>query len=120
MGLIWHEGKVLVGRRPEGVPLAGLDEFPGGKCLPDEEPAAAVVRECLEETGLRVEVERLRLQLEHDYPHGKLALWFFDCRLTPAGLAVPLPPFRWIARVELNTLTFPPANAAVLQSIVSE
>ena len=35
------DGKFLIGLRPEGIPLAGLWEFPGGKVELDESPAEA-------------------------------------------------------------------------------
>ena len=54
VGLIWHEGRLVVGRRSAEQTLGGYDEFPGGKCEPGEEPSSAVIRECFEETGLRV------------------------------------------------------------------
>jgi ADP-ribose pyrophosphatase YjhB (NUDIX family) len=50
-------GRLLLIRRLR-PPGAGLWSVPGGKCLPDEAAAEACVRECFEETGLRVEVVR--------------------------------------------------------------
>lgn len=50
--LINHEGKILLARRPEGKPLAGLWEFPGGKIEPHESPEQALVRELDEELGI--------------------------------------------------------------------
>jgi 8-oxo-dGTP diphosphatase len=50
-------GRLLLVRRLR-PPGAGLWSVPGGKCHPDEPAAVACVRECLEETGLLVEVDR--------------------------------------------------------------
>lgn len=50
--LVDARGRVLLARRPEGKPLAGLWEFPGGKVEPGEEPVAALRRELAEELGL--------------------------------------------------------------------
>jgi 8-oxo-dGTP diphosphatase len=52
-----HAGRLLLIRRLR-PPGAGLWSVPGGKCLPHEDTRQACVRECLEETGLRVEVVR--------------------------------------------------------------
>jgi 8-oxo-dGTP diphosphatase len=48
-------GRLLVIRRLR-PPAAGRWSVPGGKCRPGETAAEACVRECLEETGLLVEV----------------------------------------------------------------
>ena len=54
IAVVEHEDRLLVGRRPAGVPLSGYCEFPGGKVKPNESSKEAAVRECLEETGLSV------------------------------------------------------------------
>ncbi|MDP6469251.1 MAG: NUDIX domain-containing protein, partial [Pirellulaceae bacterium] len=56
IAVVEHNGRFLVGMRPVETVLAGFSEFPGGKVEPNEVPAQAAVRECLEETGLEVEV----------------------------------------------------------------
>ncbi|HMQ20723.1 MAG TPA: NUDIX domain-containing protein, partial [Sphingopyxis sp.] len=40
--LVDRDGRVLVQQRPEGKPMAGLWEFPGGKLEPGETPQAAL------------------------------------------------------------------------------
>jgi len=50
--LVDPDGRVLIARRPEGKPLAGEWEFPGGKVETGESPEAAVVRELREELGV--------------------------------------------------------------------
>ncbi|MBE9605571.1 GNAT family N-acetyltransferase [Acetobacteraceae bacterium H6797] len=52
--LIDSDGRVLFARRPEGKPLAGLWEFPGGKVDPGETPEQALIRELKEELGIDV------------------------------------------------------------------
>lgn len=42
--LIDADRRVLVAQRPEGKPLAGLWEFPGGKLEPGERPEPALIR----------------------------------------------------------------------------
>ena len=43
VALIDADGRVLLARRPEGKPMAGLWEFPGGKVGPGETPEAAAL-----------------------------------------------------------------------------
>ena len=43
--LVDENGRILVQKRPEGKPMAGLWEFPGGKVEAGETPESALVRE---------------------------------------------------------------------------
>lgn len=121
VGLVRRGRAFLVRERPEGAALAGFWEFPGGKCAPGESAADAARRECLEETGLAVRVDRLRSVVTHEYPHGRVALHFFDCEpLDPAGEPAPGRGFVWAPAAELASRRFPEANAAVLRELASE
>jgi len=102
--------RFLVTRRPPGVHLAGLWEFPGGKIDPDESHAAALTREIREELGVGIEVGDLAYETTHTYPDRTVALYFYRCTL----LGVPVPQLgqdmRWVARADLPSLGFPPAD----------
>lgn len=50
--LVDTDRRVLLAQRPEGKPMAGLWEFPGGKLDAGESPEAAIVRELAEELGV--------------------------------------------------------------------
>jgi mutator protein MutT len=120
IALVESEGRYLVRQRPHqpGSPMPGFWEFPGGKCEADEPPAEAAVRECWEESGLRVWVRALRRAFEHHYPHGLVQLHYFDCVVCDqaaepeAGTG-----FRWIPVHELSRLTFPEANDVILHDL---
>jgi len=118
IGLIGRNGRFLVRMRPPGTVYAGYWEFPGGKCEPGEPPEAAALRECFEETGLRVKVERLRHSTRYRYPHGLVELHFYDC--TPVDSAAEpavATGFRWVCASELGALRFPEANEAVVDEL---
>ncbi len=115
VAVVHQAGHVLVGRRGEEAPLAGRAEFPGGKCRQDESAAECALRECLEETGVRIDVERLILEIEWTYPHGTVHLGFYLCRpAEPESLAEPCGTFRWVPWEQLPDLDFPEANQAVI------
>jgi mutator protein MutT len=101
--------------------MPGYWEFPGGKCRPGESPEACVTRECLEEVGLRVVVERLRRVIRHVYPHGEVELHFFDCH-TADDNADPNPStgFRWVETRRLTDYTFPGANEPIVAELAEE
>ena len=116
IAVVEHEGGFLVGRRPANVPLAGLWEFPGGKLQTGETAEVAAARECLEETGVAVQVAAEYPAVEHDYAHDRIELHFFHC--TPIDpIRPPREPFRWIRRAELAALEFPAANRAILDRL---
>ena len=117
IAVVHREEHYLIGQRPENVALAGLWEFPGGKVEPgDSSPADAACRECLEETGIEVVIERPLTEVRHAYPHGTLELHFFLARPLDSH-AEPRGSFRWVPRDQMLRLEFPPANQLVLEQI---
>ncbi|HEV3136956.1 MAG TPA: (deoxy)nucleoside triphosphate pyrophosphohydrolase [Pirellulales bacterium] len=116
VAVVENEGQFLIGLRPEGVPLAGLWEFPGGKLEPGESAENAAIRECLEETGLMVRVAGEYPPASHSDERGTVRLRFFAC--APAASQPELPArFRWVKSADLNRYSFPPANAELLNQL---
>ncbi|MBS0208490.1 MAG: (deoxy)nucleoside triphosphate pyrophosphohydrolase [Planctomycetes bacterium] len=118
IAVVERDGQFLIGQRPAGVALAGMWEFPGGKIKPGETPAQAAARECLEEAGLAVCVAGEYPQAEHDYAHADVRLHFLRCQVVEPA-AVPREPFRWVARQQLADYEFPPANAKLIEQLLS-
>ncbi len=119
VAVIRWDDHFLIGQRPAGADLAGLWEFPGGKLEEPESLEAAAIRECAEETGLRIRVLRELLVEEISYDHGDLKLHFFLCEPLGKG-QVPRSPFQWVARKNLASYKFPAANQAVLERVGRE
>ena len=105
----------LVTRRLEGTHLAGLWEFPGGKIADGESHAEALMREIREELDSDVDVGSLVFETEHDYADRTISLHFYRCTLR--GVPRPLlgQEMRWVPRVELQALDFPPADADLIR-----
>ena len=116
--VIEHDGRFLVTRRQDGVHLAGLWEFPGGKIADGESHTAALRREMLEELDTDVKVRELVLECSHSYPDRTVTLFFYRCDL----LGVPRPmigqEMEWVRRDELTALMFPPADDELIRMLV--
>ena len=72
--VIEKDGAFLVTRRQQGVHLAGLWEFPGGKIDEGETHAAALAREIREELDADVDVGDLVFEVSHAYDDRTVAL----------------------------------------------
>jgi mutator protein MutT len=98
--------------------LGGLWEFPGGKLQDGETPAAAALRELLEECGVHADVDRELAALIFDYGDRRVALTPVLCHWR-SGDARPLgsQECRWVSLDELRRLPMPAANEAVIRAI---
>ncbi|HEV8068643.1 MAG TPA: NUDIX domain-containing protein [Planctomycetaceae bacterium] len=116
IAVVEHQGCYLVGTRRSDQPLAGRSEFPGGRCLLDEEGSACAIRECREETGLAVTAVRRLCDVRHTYAHGAIELEFWLCRLgegeSPERAGGG---FVWVPSESLKSHDFPEANRTVLE-----
>ena len=115
--VIEREERFLVTRRPTGVHLAGLWEFPGGKIDPDESHHAALKREIREELDADVEVGELTFATTHAYPDRTVALYFYRCTLLGSPRPLLGQEMQWAARLELPLLGFPPADAQLIERL---
>ena len=69
-------GEYLFAQRPEGKPMAGYWEFPGGKVEAGESHQQALVRELQEELGITITNGTPWRTVEHVYPHAHVLLHF--------------------------------------------
>jgi mutator protein MutT len=105
----------LVTRRQRGVHLEGYWEFPGGKCDAGESLAACLEREILEELDASIRPGREVLATEHAYPERVVELHFIECELTGEPQPMLGQEMRWVARHDLRTLAFPPADDELIE-----
>ncbi len=117
--VIEHANRFLVTRRQDGVHLAGHWEFPGGKVAAGETHAAALRREIIEELDADVAVHDLVLETTHTYPERTVTLFFYRCDL----LGTPKPmlgqEMEWIARAQLSSRPFPPADDELIRMLTA-
>jgi 8-oxo-dGTP diphosphatase len=115
--LVDADGRVLVQRRPEGKPMAGLWEFPGGKVEPGETPEAALIRELAEELGIETWGSCLAPAAFASEALGErhLILLLYVCRKW-RGLPRALhgEELRWVRPLELHGLDMPPADRPLI------
>jgi len=115
--VIEQDSAFLVTRRPKGVHLAGLWEFPGGKIDHGETHAAALTREIREELDTDVDVGDLVFDVIHAYDDRTVALYFYRCTLRGKPRPLLGQEMRWVRRADLATLGFPPADEELIKRL---
>jgi len=112
--VIERDGRILVTRRLKGAHLEGLWEFPGGKCHEGESLRECLRRELVEELGAAATVREEIFSTSHEYDERTVTLHFFDCSLLREPRPLLGQEMRWVARSELGSLAFPPADTELI------
>jgi 8-oxo-dGTP diphosphatase len=113
--IVERDGTFLLTRRPRGVHLEGLWEFPGGKCEPGESHDDCLRREILEELGSDVRVLSEVFQVSHAYEDRIVELHFFRCDILDEPRPLMGQEMQWVTGEELVDLDFPPADAELIE-----
>jgi 8-oxo-dGTP diphosphatase len=118
--LIDADKRVLIAQRPEGKPMAGLWEFPGGKVEPGETPEATIIRELREELSVKVTESCLAPLTfsSHDYGEFHILLPLFICRRWEGS---PQPregqEIKWVRAKRLREFPMPPADEPLISHL---
>ncbi|MCR5259801.1 MAG: NUDIX domain-containing protein [Desulfovibrio sp.] len=124
-GVVWRRGRdgaceALCCQRPQGKPMAGFWEFPGGKLEPGEDALQALARELKEELGIAVRRALPWKSFVHDYPERDLRvhLFFFNVAAFE-GEIVPREgqAFAWKQPRDAGLLGFLPADASIVREL---
>lgn len=111
-------GRVLIAQRPAGKHLAGLWEFPGGKCEAGEAPVDALARELREEIGIVVESARPLIAIPYRYPEQDVLL---DVWHVAAWSGRPHPhegqALAWVEVDALDRVPMPPADRPAIAAL---
>jgi 8-oxo-dGTP diphosphatase len=117
VALVDADGRVLLAQRPEGKPMAGLWEFPGGKVHAGEAPETALIRELKEELGIDVAASCLApfTFASHAYETFHLLMPLYVCRKWQ-GEATALEGQRlaWVRPGRMDDYPMPPADVPLV------
>jgi 8-oxo-dGTP diphosphatase len=120
--LIDVDGRVLLAQRPEGKPMAGLWEFPGGKVEASERPEETLIRELGEELGIVVREPCLAplTFASHTYPDFHLLMPLYVCRRWE-GAVTPQEnqKLAWVRPKRLREYEMPPADVPLISHLMT-
>ena len=120
--LIDTDGRVLIAQRPEGKPMAGLWEFPGGKVEQGELPEETLIRELKEELGITVSEACLAplTFASHAYPDFHLLMPLFVCRRWEGTVtATEGQRLAWVRANRLRDYEMPPADIPLIPHLIA-
>lgn len=119
--LIDADRRVLIAQRPEGKPMAGLWEFPGGKVEQGETPEETLIRELAEELGVTTQVPCLAplTFASHAYDDFHLLMPLYICRRYE-GIARGLEgqAVKWVWTRDLRDYPMPAADEPLIPFLV--
>ena len=115
--IVEDHGRYFVTKRRQGAHLEGFWEFPGGKCEPGESLVECLRRELQEELGTDAEIGEEVFTVTHHYPDRSVELHFLSCTFLNAPVPLLGQEMRWVARAELTSLKFPPADDELIRAL---
>jgi len=121
VALVDTDGRVLLAQRPEGKPMAGLWEFPGGKMQDGESPEEALIRELREELGINVKQACLAplTFASHEYEKFFLLMPLFVCRRWEGtATAQEGQELAWVHPTRLRDYPMPPADVPLIPTLM--
>jgi 8-oxo-dGTP diphosphatase len=119
--LVRADGRLLLQQRPEGKPMAGLWEIPGGKIEAGESPQGALVREMLEELGVVLDERDLEAFAfaAHGYESFNLLMPVFMIRRWQGDVtAREGQNLAWVSADELRSYPAPAADLPLFERFI--
>ncbi len=115
--LIVKDHRFLICQRPAHKARGMLWEFVGGKVEQGETLPQALIRECLEELGIRVTPQEIFMQLVHTYPDITVRLTLFWAQTQDTPQRLEHNDLRWISVDEIDHFSFCPADRDILAKL---
>lgn len=119
--LIWKGDKFMICQRPVNKTRALEWEFVGGKAEAGETLPETLMRECIEEIGVKVKVGDIFMELDHEYPDIFIHLTLFNAEIENDEEPVMLEhnDIRFITPDEIPYYEFCPADEEILKKIMN-
>lgn len=119
--IIQQNDKVLICQRPANKNCGLLWEFPGGKKETGETGEQCIVRECQEELGILINVQRELTDITYHYSDRTVHLHFYICSIANG---IPIKKehndLLWTTPMDFTKYDFCPADMSVLPAIIDE
>ena len=110
--------RFLACQRPAHKARGLLWEFVGGKVESGESREEALIRECREELAVTVAVEKVFMDVLHEYPDLTVHLTLFHASISEGTLtALEHHDVRWITVDEIDDYPFCPADKEILAQL---
>lgn len=119
--LIRDGERFLICKRPAHKARALMWEFPGGKVEAGESPRDALIRECMEELDITLDVGELYMQVTHEYPDIQIRLSLYEAVIASGQLrGKEHEALCWILPREIPDYEFCPADVDIIHRIRRE
>ena len=119
--LIRDGERFLICKRPAHKARALMWEFPGGKVEAGERPRDALIRECMEELDVTLDVGGLYMQVTHEYPDIQIRLSLYEAVIASGQLrGKEHEALCWILPREIPDFEFCPADVDIIDRIRRE
>lgn len=117
--ILEKENKILIAKKREGKPLAGLWEFPGGKIEEGETPEESLIRELMEEMNIKVRVNEYVGESIYDYGDGKvISLKGFTAEIIEGDIKLTdHDEYKWVTLEEICNYRIAPADIPLIGNI---
>ena len=119
--LIRDGERFLICMRPAHKARALMWEFPGGKVEAGESPQDALIRECMEELDITLDVGGMYMQVTHEYPDIQIRLSLYEAVIASGQLrGKEHEALCWILPREIPDFEFCPADVDIIDRIRRE
>ena len=117
-GVLFVEGRLLVGQRPAGGRHSLKWEFPGGKIEDGETPEQCLKRELNEEFEIDVEVSKYLGTSVHEYDFGIIELMAYGTRVVRGEFKLnDHAEIAWVSKDEIGEYDYAPADLPFVEMI---